>query len=71
MDKESSETLAWSYIEPELIDCAILTDKQNSLDGFGILFALMGPAAFQVFTGQAAQPRVHPGNLERPCLAHL
>ena len=46
MDKESSETLAWSYIEPELIDCAILTDKQNFLDGFGILFALMSPADF-------------------------
>ena len=61
MDKESSETLAWSYIEPELIDCAILTGKQNSLDGFGILFALMSPADFQAFTGQVAQPRVHPG----------
>jgi hypothetical protein len=60
MDKESSDTLAWSYIEPQLIDCAILTGKQNSLDGFGILFALMSPAAFQAFTGQAAQPRVHP-----------
>ena len=61
MDKESSETLAWSYMEPELIDCAILTGKQNSIDGFGILFALMSPADFQAFTGQAAQPRVHPG----------
>jgi hypothetical protein len=61
MDKESLDTLAWSYIEPQLIDCAILTGKQNSLDGFGILFALMSPAAFQAFTGQAAQPRIHPG----------
>ena len=61
MDKESSDTMAWSYIELQFIDCAILTGKQNSLDGFGILFALMSPADFQAFTGQAAQPRVHPG----------
>jgi len=61
MDKESSETLAWSYVDPQYIDCAILTGKQNSLDGFGILFALISPAEFQAFTGQVAQPRVHPG----------
>jgi hypothetical protein len=61
MDKESSETLAWSYMEPEIIDCAILTGKQNSLDGFGILFALLSAADFLAFTGQAAEPRIHPG----------
>ena len=62
MRKGTTDRIAFKHYKPVFMDAAAEAGRANSIDGFGLLWAIMTAAAFQAAYGAVPQPHVNPGN---------
>lgn len=61
MRKGTTDRIAFKHFRPKFMDLAAEAGRANSIDGFGLLWAIMTAAEFQAAYGAAPQPHANPG----------
>ena len=62
MKQGTTDRIAYKHFLPKILDAAAEASKFNSVDGFGLLWAVMTAAAFLAAYGAEPQPHVDPEN---------
>ena len=62
MRKGTTDRIAFKHFIPKFMDAAAEGGKANSIDGLGLLWAIMTAALFLARYGAAPQPHADPGN---------